>query len=85
MYDCTDARSQTSLFRIHGLRAGGQFDRGIADDNRAIALNPNIAAAYVGRGIAYRFKGEYDRAIADDTEALQPDRVVCRGLCFAVR
>ncbi len=41
------------------------YDKAIADLDQAIALQPNFAAAYTNRGIAYRGKGAYDRAIAD--------------------
>jgi tetratricopeptide (TPR) repeat protein len=46
----------------------GEIDRAIADYDKAIALNPNIATAYANRGLAYRKKGEVDRAIALDPE-----------------
>ena len=53
----------------------GQNDRAIADDNKALQLNPAYPVAYGNRGIAYEAKGEHDRAIADFDKAvaLKPD------------
>jgi len=53
----------------------GDFDRAIADADRAIAVKPDLAEAYYDRSAAYRAKGDYDRAVADDGIAirLKPD------------
>jgi tetratricopeptide (TPR) repeat protein len=48
----------------------GLYDRAIADETDALALNPNSSSAYNNRGIAYDNKGLYDQAIADDTRAI---------------
>ena len=40
----------------------GKYDDAIADYDKAIALDPNVATAYTNRGVAYGRKGEYDRA-----------------------
>ena len=42
----------------------------IEDYERAIILDPNDAATYFNRGIAYRRKGRYDAAISDFSEAI---------------
>lgn len=49
-------------------------DQAIADYSKAIALKPDIAIAYIDRGLAYSKKGLDDQAIADFTKAiaLQP-------------
>lgn len=47
-----------------------EYDKAIADYNRAIELNPRYYQAYYNRGIAYRNQGEYDKAIADYTKAI---------------
>jgi tetratricopeptide (TPR) repeat protein len=51
----------------------GEFDRAIADYNRALTLNPKSAAASNNRGNAYSAKHDYDRAIADYNEAIMLD------------
>jgi len=49
------------------------YDRAIADYNRAIELNPKIAILFTARGMAYMQKGDYDRTIADDSRAIELD------------
>jgi tetratricopeptide (TPR) repeat protein len=51
----------------------GDYDRGIADADEAIRLDPNDAAAFNNRGNGYRIKEDYDRAMADYTEAIRVD------------
>jgi tetratricopeptide (TPR) repeat protein len=51
----------------------GEFDRGIADADEAIRLDPHDAAAFNNRGNGYRMKEEYDRAIADYTQTIRLD------------
>src|SRR5262245_40016367 len=48
-----------------------QFDRAIADYDKAIVLNPTYAMAYTDRGIAYLGKGEADRAVIDFNKAIE--------------
>src|SRR5260370_34502647 len=43
----------------------------IAACNRLLAVNPNDADAYIGRGRVYSGKRDYDRAIADANEAIR--------------
>jgi tetratricopeptide (TPR) repeat protein len=49
------------------------FDRAIADFDKAIELNPRLAQAHNGRGLAYRDKNELDKAIADFSKAIELD------------
>jgi tetratricopeptide (TPR) repeat protein len=49
----------------------GEDDRAIADFDRALALDPNLATAYSDRGIAYRRAGRYELAIADYGQAIR--------------
>src|ERR1041384_3873173 len=49
----------------------GDLDRAIADFDRAIQIEPNLADAYNNRGAAYGLKGDVDRAIADFDTAIQ--------------
>jgi tetratricopeptide (TPR) repeat protein len=47
------------------------FDKAIADDTRAIQLDPKLAAAYYDRGFVYNSIGDYDKAIADYNQAIR--------------
>jgi tetratricopeptide (TPR) repeat protein len=49
------------------------LDDSVADENIAIALDPNLADAYMRRGAAYFNKGDYDRSIADSSKAIELD------------
>jgi len=51
----------------------GKYDKAIAEFNKAIAINPNLAEAYGERGSAYKHKGDYDRAISDQTKVIKID------------
>ena len=51
-------------------RHQGEYDRAIQDFTEVIRLNPNDAAVYYLRGIAYMLKSEYDRARSDFNKAL---------------
>ena len=63
------------------------YDRAVADYDRAIELNPKYAVAFNNRGFAYRSKGRYDRAIQDYDRAIEisPSYALAffgRGLAF---
>jgi len=47
------------------------YDLAIAEFNRAIQLDPNIATAYFGRGRGYLRKGDNSRAVTDYSQALR--------------
>src|SRR5689334_11763976 len=51
------------------------LDAAIVEYTQALALQPDSADAYQGRGLAYYGQGDVDRAIADFTQALalRPD------------
>ncbi len=50
----------------------GQWDKAIAEYNKAIELNPEYAEAYYNRGTAYaQGKGQFDQAISDFTKAIE--------------
>ena len=63
------------LNRAAVYRIKGEYDRAIADCNRAIELDPGYAEPYSNRGAVYRKKGEENLAIADYNKAieLKPD------------
>jgi tetratricopeptide (TPR) repeat protein len=48
-------------------------DKAITEYTKTIRLDPNNAAAYYNRGIAYSRKEDYDQAIADFAEAIRLD------------
>ncbi len=65
-----------------------QFDRAIADYDRAIRLDPKDATAYSNRGVAYSDLRQFKRAIADFDQAihLEPNYAnayVNRGNAYA--
>ena len=65
-----------------------ELDRAIAAFSQAIDLDPNYAASYNGRGLAYMVKGQYSPALQDLTEAirLEPshaDTYYLRGHAYA--
>jgi hypothetical protein len=47
------------------------FGRGIADLDKAIAIDPDLTDAYKARGWAYQASGDYDRANVDYEEAIR--------------
>lgn len=53
----------------------GRWVEAIAEYSRAINIDPNLYAAYVGRAIAYYYLGNYDQTIADCSIA--PTAPVC--------
>jgi tetratricopeptide (TPR) repeat protein len=52
-------------------RNNSDYDLAIAEFNRAIQLDLNIATAYFGRGRGYLRKGDNNRAVADYSQALR--------------
>ena len=51
--------------------AAHAFDKAIQDYSKAIKLNPEDAAAYNNRGLAYADRGEFDAALEDYDKALE--------------
>jgi tetratricopeptide (TPR) repeat protein len=48
----------------------GEYDKAIADDNSALAIDPNSAQAYEDRAGDWNMKGEYAKAKADFDQAI---------------
>ena len=63
--------SQALYNRGNAYAANGDFERGIADYDQAIRLNPTMAVAFDNRGVAYSNKKQFERAIADYDEAIR--------------
>jgi len=57
----------------------GDLDGAIAAFDRAIALAPRNASAFLNRGMAYQRKGDLDRAIADFDHAVRNEPGAARG------
>lgn len=49
----------------------GDYDNAIADFDEAIRLNPDFAAAWSSRGVAWGMKEEFDKTINDLNEAIR--------------
>jgi len=62
---------ETFLARGRLLRRLGETDAAIADFDRAIALGPNYASGYVGRGLVWFDREDYARALLDFTKAAE--------------
>jgi tetratricopeptide (TPR) repeat protein len=83
------------LARIYGKRgmaycSRSEYQRTIADFDRALALDPTYAWAYVLRGMAFSAGEEYQRAIADFDRALTLDARAAsayahRGIAYTER
>ena len=63
--------AEANYFRGNAYHYKGDYDRAIADWDRAIQLKPDYADAYNNRGLTYDSKGDHDRAIADYDKAVQ--------------
>jgi tetratricopeptide (TPR) repeat protein len=47
----------------------GQYDQAISNYDKALELNPRLAAGYNNRGMAYYSKQEYDKSWEDVKKA----------------
>jgi Na+/H+ antiporter NhaD/arsenite permease-like protein/Tfp pilus assembly protein PilF len=65
-------RNQIAAYinRSSAYRATGDFDRAIADLDKALQLNPKSTLALIKRASIYQEKGDLDRAITDYNAAL---------------
>jgi len=57
----------------------GAFDKAIADQTKAIEINPKFAFGYSNRGLAWEEKGAFDKAIADHKKAIEIDLKFSEG------
>jgi tetratricopeptide (TPR) repeat protein len=72
----TTERDSAHLALAYYNRGSAYYDKGdyghaLADENKAIELDPQLALAYVMRGAAYGGNGNYDQYIADETRAIE--------------
>lgn len=86
-YAAAQAKFEEALARFEGLaeahnnlafslRMQGEhnFDRALAHYNRALELNPDLAVAYMYRGMLFTQRGDLKRASADHARLLRLDR-----------
>ena len=86
-YPAAQARFEEALARFEGfaeahnnlafsLRMQGEhnFDRALAHYNRALELKPDLAQAYMYRGVLFTQRGDLKRASADHARLLRLDR-----------
>jgi len=66
-------RSQKEYLAGMRLMNPGQYPAAVARFDKAIAIWPQNALAYLDRGVAHRYLGQPDQAIADLNAALQID------------
>jgi tetratricopeptide (TPR) repeat protein len=57
--------------RGYGLSTSGNHTEAVKAYSKAIALNPQLAAAYYNRGAVYRKLGNYQQAIKDYNKAIE--------------
>ena len=57
--------------RAYKLAGDGNCDEAILEYTKAIAVEPNMAAAYINRGAAYASNKQYTLTIADCTKAIE--------------
>ena len=62
------------ISRASGYRANGDYDRALADLDKALRLDPKSAPALLERASIYDVKSEFDRAIADYDTVLKLDK-----------
>jgi tetratricopeptide (TPR) repeat protein len=68
----------------------GQYEKSLADYQKAISLDPNLPWAYRGIGIIYQQKGQFDGAIEQYTKAISLDpnfaeAYFSRGLIYQIK
>jgi tetratricopeptide (TPR) repeat protein len=76
------------LFKGEMHRKDKQWDKAIAEYNKAIEVEASYAETYLRRGSAYYQEGDYDKAISDYTKAIELDpknteAYSCRGFLNA--
>jgi tetratricopeptide (TPR) repeat protein len=73
--------------RAEGYRFAKQYEKALADFDRALELDPKLAKAYANRAEVYRILGQFEKVIGDTTEAIRLDPTynaffTVRGLAY---
>ena len=92
-YVAAQARFEDALGRFEGLaeahnnlafslrmQGAHNFDRALAHYNRALELKPDLAQAYMYRGVLFTQMGDLKRASADHAKLLRLDRALAAKL-----
>lgn len=71
----TEGQALARTLRGRDLRESGEYDRALAEYDRAVELDPEQERAYFGRGFTHKLRHEFDAALADLDRAheLDPD------------
>jgi tetratricopeptide (TPR) repeat protein len=69
--------------RAEGYRLSKEYDLALADFERAIKIDSQIAYPYLNRAEVWRLKGQYDQVIADATQAIRLDPAL--NASYAIR
>ena len=64
-------RASAYVYRVLAYFFGRDFDRAIADLDKAIALYPNDPKTYNNRAAIYHEKGKHESAVAGLTKAIE--------------
>jgi tetratricopeptide (TPR) repeat protein len=73
--------------RAEGHRVLKEYDRALADFERAIKIDSQLAYTFLNRAEVWRLKGDYNQVIADATQAIRIDPALnasytIRGLAY---
>lgn len=61
------------ITRSYAYERDGQYERALADGNRAVELDPQHPMAHINRAAAYIGLGDYTKAISDTERAIELD------------
>lgn len=74
-----DARGQAFAVLLRGrdLRESGEYEEALAEYDRALGLDPELARAHYGKGVTHALQGAWAAAVAemDRALAIEPDDV----------
>lgn len=62
----------------------GHYDEALTHYNRAIELKPDLAEAYMYRGVLFGLMGQEDKALADHATLVELDRKLANALQAAI-